>query len=124
MAEMKNPLKPLLDRFVEPYDPIIWCGLGWTKLLLDLNSEIEAIDPLYSLYQVKEKFGTLRFYYAPSAPDKAKQIDQIIRKYEQKSAFVCEDTGLPGRLMQRGSVYRTLCDEFIVDGWMPVDQVS
>lgn len=55
--------------------------------------------------QVKEKFGTLRFYY--TGGDDA--ISGMVRMAESMSAVTCEDCGTPGR--RRGSGWvRTLCD--------------
>jgi hypothetical protein len=55
--------------------------------------------------QVKEKFGTLRFYY-----DGGDDVIQgMVRMAESMSAVMCEDCGAPGRLRE-GSWVRTLCD--------------
>lgn len=55
--------------------------------------------------QVKEKFGTLRFY--TNAVDD--QIYGMIRMAESMSAVTCEDCGAPGKLRGRGWLY-TACD--------------
>ena len=61
--------------------------------------------PQVTLDQVKEKFGTLRFYY--SGGDDA--IDGMVRMAESMSAVTCETCGNPGQ--QRGGGWiRTLCD--------------
>lgn len=49
---------------------MVWdCGSGWYPIISNLSYEIEALNILYAKYgivtvvdQVKEKFGTLRFY--------------------------------------------------------------
>jgi hypothetical protein len=33
-----------------------------------LNEHLAAIDPSYVVHQVKEKFGTLRYYCVPNEP--------------------------------------------------------
>lgn len=58
------------------------------------------------LQQVKEKFGTLRFYY--SGGDE--QIYGMVRMAESMSAVTCEECGNPGR-SRRGGWIRTLCDK-------------
>jgi len=55
--------------------------------------------------QVKEKFGTLRFY--TSGGDE--QIYGMIRMAESMSAVTCEECGAPGRTRGRGWIY-TACD--------------
>lgn len=41
------------------------CGTGWYGLLIELDAKIASICPGYVIDQVKEKFGTLRFYISP-----------------------------------------------------------
>lgn len=55
--------------------------------------------------QVKEKFGTLRFYY-DGGDDK---IDGMVRMAESMSAVTCETCGAPGSTRGGGWI-RTLCD--------------
>lgn len=55
--------------------------------------------------QVKEKFGTLRFYY--SGGDDV--VSGIERMADSMSAVMCEECGAPGR-SRRGGWIRTLCD--------------
>jgi len=55
--------------------------------------------------QVKEKFGTLRFYYDGGDDF----VDGMSRMAESLSAVTCEDCGAPGTVRGPGW-YRTLCD--------------
>jgi RNA polymerase-binding transcription factor DksA len=55
-------------------------------------------------YQVKEKFGGLRFYIGGAE----KEIHDRITKAEAESYHVCEVCGEPGKLRQTGWVL-TLC---------------
>jgi hypothetical protein len=56
--------------------------------------------------QVKEKFGSLRFYY--SGGDDV--IDGMVRMAESMSEVTCEKCGAFGQT-RRGGWIRTLCDE-------------
>jgi hypothetical protein len=58
-----------------------------------------------TLDQVKEKFGTLRFYYTGGDDI----IDGMVRMAESMSAVTCETCGNPGRTRGRGWIY-TACD--------------
>ena len=61
--------------------------------------------PQVTLDQIKEKFGTLRFYYTGGDDI----IDGMVRMAESMSAVTCETCGNPGQ--QRGGGWiRTLCD--------------
>lgn len=117
------------------------CGDGWYNLVHDLCTEImeaykeagREID--IEIYQIKEKFGTLRFYYGfksqprriqgfdfigiqgvggvritPRENGFEKKISDIVRKYEKMSAEVCEICGKPGRLRKDLNWIRTCCD--------------
>ena len=55
--------------------------------------------------QVKEKFGTLRFYYHGGDS----KVDGMVRMAESMSACMCEECGAPGTQTQGGWI-RTLCD--------------
>jgi hypothetical protein len=55
--------------------------------------------------QVKEKFGTLRFYYTGGDD----YVDGVVRMGEEMTAVTCEDCGAPGR-GRHGGWIRTLCD--------------
>lgn len=56
--------------------------------------------------QVKEKFGTLRFYYRGGDD----VVDGMVRMAEAMSAVTCEECGAPGKV--GGSRWiSTLCDE-------------
>ena len=56
--------------------------------------------------QIKEKFGTLRFYYHGGDD----YIHGLEAMAESMSAVICEECGKPGKLRSGGWV-RTLCDE-------------
>jgi hypothetical protein len=57
------------------------------------------------IHQVKQKFGTLRFYTG-GATDK---MYEIIREYERVSAVTCEVCGEPGEIRSGGWI-ETLCE--------------
>ena len=70
----------------------------------DFRSVPESI-PQVTLDQIKEKFGTLRFYYTGGDDI----IDGMVRMAESMSAVTCETCGNLGQ--QRGGGWiRTLCD--------------
>jgi hypothetical protein len=65
-----------------------------------------------SVAQIKEKFGTLRFYVDINGATKEvrEQIDAIISDAEGKSCVTCEVCGKPGSRRSTGWI-QTLCDE-------------
>ena len=61
--------------------------------------------------QVKEKFGSLRFYVNAATDEHY----NYIRFAENLSAVTCEDCGAPGKTRGRGWYY-TACDKHTKDG--------
>ena len=70
----------------------------------DFRSVPQAI-PQVTLDQVKEKFGTLRFYYTGGDDE----ISGMVRMAESMSGVVCEECGAPGKQRGGGWIY-TACD--------------
>lgn len=82
-------------------------GQGWNQIIKDLISDLIKMGWNKEVVQVKEKFGTLRFYINEGTDD----IHRRIAKAEMESATICEATGKPGKLRTDIGWYRTLCDE-------------
>jgi hypothetical protein len=89
---------------------------GWSVIIEKLFDDIAAIvRPLgvkVMVRQVKEKFGTLRFYW--SAPlDKAndEKVERAVELAEFRSECTCEACGAPGRLVNSGGWFNVACDE-------------
>lgn len=83
-------------------------GGGWLPIVEDLI--VKLIDKGWdrALMQVKEKFGSLRFYIGTGTPE----IFDLIREAENKSAVTCEDCGKPGRVARWGAYWlKCFCDE-------------
>jgi len=91
------------------------CGNGWFQLLWDLSEKLMKIIEKYPenerkhfhLHQVKEKFGTLRYYMASETDE----MSECIREAEQKSAVTCEECGEKGVLAAPSGWYVTLCED-------------
>ena len=115
---MINRTKPMMETCM------CWgfeCGDGWFIIVDLLMSNIQhLIDwnnqnfekgytqykqvPQVTLDQVKEKFGTLRFYYTGGDD----VIDGMVRMAESMSAVTCESCGNPGE-QTRGGWIKTIC---------------
>jgi len=102
----KNP-----ERGPYPYNMFgIECGDGWYDLLSKLCTKIdkelkkEKIDD-FSVNQIKDKFGGLRFYVSQANEN----IHDLIQEAENKSYKICEMCGKKGnRKTIDGWIY-TLC---------------
>ena len=92
------------------------CGNGWFNILdqlmgniqhhIDWKNKKEEVVAQVTLDQVKEKFGTLRFYYTGGDDI----IDGMVRMAESMSGVTCEECGNPGKRIGGGWV-TTLCEE-------------
>jgi hypothetical protein len=115
------------------------CNDGWYEVLYGLCRDITAayekrgLEPDVVPQQIKEKFGTLRFYYSlrstgessltldflgtgdslvfsPNQSEIGKEVRDIVNKWQKKSAQVCEFCGAEGQLRKLLWV-KTLCDK-------------
>lgn len=98
------------------------CGDGWYDLLDELLSKLNYLSNVSEVQvvadQIKEKFGTLRFYYSTVAKNDVdldvilcKMVDDIVDRAEKRSAYICEKTGKDGALCSRMGWLATLCKE-------------
>jgi hypothetical protein len=93
-------------------------GSGWYSLITELDAAIAALRPDYVIYQVKEKYGTLRYY---CSWDGDKSVRELIAGAEALSRVTCERCGAPGQLGEAEGWWRTACaehapEDFVVDG--------
>ena len=104
-------LHVLYDNDMEVHGLHTECGEGWYPLVLQCHNELLALDPDYRPAQIKEKFGTLRFYF-DTKEGLWDEMQAIVTKHEKMSAVTCEVCGEPGVLCNpRGYWYKTLCAE-------------
>ena len=84
------------------------CGDGWFNIIDNL-CELLMIDETLTprATQVKEKFGTLRFYVDQATDYQYELIDRA----GDLSAVTCEVCGQPGTLDTSCSWIKTLCEE-------------
>ena len=91
-----NPDKPYTR---EKYKACV--GPGWSALIDEI---LDIIPSNAEIYQIKEKFGELRFYYKG---DKQKEVQVIC----DKSCRICEECGEPGQKRTKDYWVRTVCDK-------------
>jgi hypothetical protein len=114
---MNDELISLRARFAPGWPDEIRCGPGWNKLLAELDVALAAIDPEYRVYQVKEKFGGLRFYVA-DGPARSTEFENLVNEAEAASFRTCEECGGAGATGRAGYGWvRTLCADCAPEGW-------
>ena len=93
---------------------------GWTDLIYELGKDITELCELTNcelpmIQQIKEKFGTLRFYYNtlnsqyPKIVEKS--ISALVRQAESKSKRICAYCGKNAELRVSTGFWFTACDE-------------
>jgi len=108
---------PLLDTLCYQIQSYIDYRVEFNKRIIERNKEADPegqIDqqmvfeyiPQVTVTQVKEKYGTLRFYY--DGGDET--IDGMVRMAEAMSAITCEACGNLGKFRGKYWFY-TACDE-------------
>jgi hypothetical protein len=100
-------------------------GPGWKNLIEEYATTASALiteirkfyspDPkVFYIHSFiwKEKFGVLTIQGNISLPDPYATVWRAFEsKIENSSKYICEKTGKPGRLMQRGGWIKVLCAE-------------
>ena len=94
-----------ITEFKDTYKEYFPVGDGWRPLVEKLVDDIIAVDPEVEVSQVKEKFGTLRFYYEGGD----EYINGLVSMAESMSEVTCEVCGNPGK-RRAGGWIKTLCD--------------
>lgn len=99
----------VLARFAPGWPKSLDIGPGWYEIVFRLNEDLAALDPNYSIAQVKEKFGGLR-YYININPEVGAEANRLIDIAECESENTCETCGNAGVLRTDLYWMRTLCD--------------
>jgi hypothetical protein len=106
-------LETILRRIPDGWGRWIGHDAGWYQIVVDVDQRLSVIDPDYVVHQVKEKFGTLRYYCAPSEEERSPAVLDAFRaitaEAERASAITCERCSEPGVLHETRCVVKTLC---------------
>jgi hypothetical protein len=108
---------PIGGRVLAPGSPT--CGDGWRDLvertvrrIADAASGAPS-GSMLSIVQIKEKFGTARFYWSGTGLDDATMaaVEEAVALGEARSACTCETCGEPGRLHDWKGWLLTACPD-------------
>lgn len=121
MEKFTEQLKASFPELYKPADPRepfsmfgVECGSGWNNIIWSLSEKLEkCISDLpiedrqhFFVVQIKEKYGTLRFYMS----SETYVMSDFIREAEKESSVTCEECGKPGEERTDRSWIVTLCD--------------
>ncbi len=106
-------IETILRRIPDGWGRWISVDAGWYPLVIATDQRLAALDAAYRVHQIKEKFGTLRYYYWPSSDDVSPELldamDAITDDAQRASAVICERCGVPGVLQRTRYWAKTLC---------------
>ena len=88
-------------------------GEGWKSIIADTHKRLHHLDPDYTIIQIKEKFGGLRYYFAQSKnidPITGEIMEDVVIAAELRCSRMCEHCGAPGE-PRAGGWIKTLCDD-------------
>jgi len=156
MNDIYNQIDPDLQRIIDAH-PLLFRGkapavpsyvsTGWYDLIDKLCTDIEAaLGPeacaAFEVRQIKEKFGTLRFYYrlgesedlhidvmseagrqhfvrrlSVEADDDqdVMRVRELVNAACSESESLCEECGAVAELRNTGGWYTTLCDQHLAE---------
>jgi hypothetical protein len=89
------------------------CGDGWEPLIRRLSEKLEPLGVVAT--QVKEKYGTLRFYFDAPSSETMDAAYLHIRQAEVESAVTCEACGEAGGINKDGYWKSVRCTSCGVD---------
>jgi hypothetical protein len=88
-------LAALVARMGAQAGPMLSTDTGWDEIIAEADARLAELDPNYTVDQIKEKFGGLRFYYHSSIRDTdlREAMSAIVREAEERAAQTCEMSG-------------------------------
>ena len=89
----------------------IECPDGWFAIVNGLCHQIVNHPQGHDLkvFQIKEKFGALRFYLDEGSLTNIEGLNEAYERAANASVGTCEKCGEPGELMKIHRVMKTLC---------------
>jgi hypothetical protein len=80
--------------YPKPYG--LECGDGWKNIVDETHEKLKYIDPDYKVFQIKEKFGGLRYYFDSSLEYGSiahKIMHDVVMAAEHEASRTCEICG-------------------------------
>lgn len=112
MTQTKEIEQRLTNRIPKPWGRYISCQEGWYKILGELDTKLAYLDPDYKINQVKEKFGTLRFYFETTKDGLIRDImNDCVDAATYASSYTCEYCASPLGMLQDDGWVKTACPE-------------
>jgi hypothetical protein len=92
-------------QLMEPIQFGLEIKAGWHDLVMACALKLESLNCGVEAVQIKEKFGTLRFYIEKGNAS----VNKAIAEAEALASKTCEYCGAPGELRTDKSWWKTMC---------------
>jgi hypothetical protein len=100
------------DQLEEQRGGMIDAPDGWVEIIKECDELLAYMDPVYRVFQIKEKFGTLRYYFETDLEGPQSQIMSFIAQgFETMSAWRCQACGKYGETKSLNGWLYTACPE-------------
>lgn len=109
-------IEEIKARIPDAWGKYISCDKGWYQLIVELDKDLTYLIPGYEVQQIKQKFGTLRYYIGyddqKSSQEKILIARKLIEYAEYKSSITCECCGTSSLDVRArvGGWVKTLCN--------------
>jgi len=85
---------------------------GWFDIVCKLDDELTKLYPFYVVDQIKEKFGSLRYYTSGFPQDfPMGKVYELVDNAMDESTKTCEICGEVGKTMMVEQCYLTRCEK-------------
>lgn len=114
IQDYKKDILNIFSKIHPEYGITLSINPGWIPLIVDLHKQISSLISDYRIYQIKEKFGSLRYYadFTISIENikNFEYLSELIHTTELKSQTICDICTQPGTLRNHSFIYKTRCD--------------
>jgi len=140
--KIKRIWEPVSRRIPHGWYKGVTCNVGWKEVIFKLVAQLDWVwkgfdrnkwkpEECWLPVQVKEKFGTLRFYVIPGVKPSKRDSKRLVADYQMRweimrllithaegeTSHVCEDCGERGERRTMGGCIATSCQP-CYDGWL------
>lgn len=115
-GEYTDGIMAILRRIPDGWGRAVRVSRGWYPIIVDLDTRLATIDPEYKVWQVKQKYGGLRYYIESSNWEDREledRLNDLVETAEDLSYRTCEWCGTQDSTVDARHLnawIATLCD--------------
>ena len=90
---LATAIEAILRRIPDGWGRWLTMEKGWYPIVVDLDRRLAEVDPGYVLFQAKQKWGQLCYYYEASDGALPSAMEAAVAEAEARAAVTCEECG-------------------------------